>query len=332
MALMRSRKVFEIRVLTRPMRISIAEPGVRADLRIHARLSVVVADGRRSDGAPLAAAEKGPAVLLFPGFDAPMTAFEVARTRLIASAREAVVVTVQVPGGPGPSHAPLGAAQRRALVRGDFRPVAAEMLSAMCTYLPPGGAVELWGYSMGASIAAAGALLMARAGTPPCRVTLVEPVGAARWGPLRLLGAERREASATLNHLASTATLGWFPPPEDADGRAQRRRVRRIDLAAQGWAISRARILSDLLATARQAGPLPVDIVSGARSVLAPARTMAAARRVLDQGGCEGSWTEVPGATHALWHDAHVILDLLQQGRTTDEPSLPVTPQPDAKR
>lgn len=314
------------------MRTFIAEPGVQADVRIHARLSVVVADGRRPDGAPMAAAGKVPAVLLFPGFDAPLTAFEQARARLIASAREAVVVTVQVPGGPGPSPAPLGAAQRRALARGDFRPLAAEMLSAMCAYLRPGGAVELWGYSMGASIAAAGALLMARAGTPPCRVTLVEPVGAAGWGALGLLEAERREASSTLDHLASTATLGWFPPPEDADGRAQRRGVRRIDLAAQGWAISRARIVSDLLAGAGAAGPFPVDIVSGGRSVLAPARTMAAARRVLDQAGCEGSWTEVPGATHALWHDAHVIVDLFQPGGTTEEPSLSVTPQPDAQR
>lgn len=148
------------------------------------------------------------------GFGAWLDPFEYQRFALLAHRLEARITIVETPGL-GAYRLRASGGERRALLTGDYAPLARRMLHAGLAVAVPGGAegVHLLGYSMGASLATdmAAAQLVPRLAS----LTLVEPVGAQTWNPLVLIRAIRREDRLIDTYLQETATVRDAVAPSD---------------------------------------------------------------------------------------------------------------------
>lgn len=264
------------------------------------RLGVV--DGRPSRG--------GPTYVIVPGFLAFVEAFEMQRFQLIAAILRARLIVVEPPGA-GMADSRLLPDERRALLRGDFTVLARRMLRAASTVLDEGagaGPVGLMGYSMGASFAAAAAVIADEPefGLAIGTVVLVEPVAVQKWNPIALYAAMRRENLHVQPYLDETSTVAGTVPPLDRRPDESLRTLRRTDLLLLANALRAARLSGDLTAAAEGhgCGPQALVVVRGEGSVLAPEegvrRLVATAEkhlptvRFLEVAGPHAFWLSMP--------------------------------------
>lgn len=148
-------------------------------------------------------------MLLFMGLGACVEPFEQQRLELLADQWHAKVTIVDTPGC-GYGRARLAGAERRALLRGDFGPVARRMVRGAQAQVPElRRPVTIVGYSLGASIAAAAA---AEPGLlKVVQFIAVEPAAMRPRNPLRLLRAAHCEKLALDGYLARNSASMAHP-------------------------------------------------------------------------------------------------------------------------
>jgi pimeloyl-ACP methyl ester carboxylesterase len=271
-----------------------------------ARNDITVIDGLRTacvgeDGAPRQA-------LVFMGIMAWVEPFELQRLSVLAGAWNAQVVVVDVPGC-GHGGARLTPSQRRALRRGEFAPVARQMVHSAQARNPRlrRGPVMVVGYSLGASLAAA---VVADPGL--MRVSglmLVEPVALRRWRVSSLLRSVRSENQVVDEYVNRNHGVSGLVAPPPRRGEAMPP-WSRIDVAHLGYAVSRGRLGQDLI-KASQIQSFPVQVVHGIDSTLS---RPADVRRLVSR--CRRAGLDVRdmpvAGRHALWHSLSNVAELAE--------------------
>lgn len=236
-------------------------------------------------------------VLAFMGFLAFIEPFELQRFRLLADLWDAQITVVEFPGC-GYGWAKLRTRERRRLVSGDFCAVARRMVAAAQQHHPGlrTAPVTVLGYSLGSSVAASAA---GHGMLPTDCVVLVEPVSIRRWPVWRLLAAVHAENAKIAHFVARNAGRQNYVAPLDIGGGSPAN-PSSFDAVLTGWAISRGRIVDDLVC-ARGGGEFHVVMVRGndSRLVSAPDFTRAATR--CGAAGMMVDAVEVEGG-HAFWH------------------------------
>jgi pimeloyl-ACP methyl ester carboxylesterase len=250
-------------------------------------------------------------VLAFMGLRACVEPIEVRRFALLADEWDARISFVDTPGC-GYGGAGLTHRERIALCRGDFTLVARRMVHAAKRHDENIGrrAVMLVGYSLGASLAAAAA---ADPGLIPVNhMIAVEPVAIDRHNPLRLMHSARSEDRVLAGYLANNAgCLGANTPGSGHRGAVAP--YSRADVALLGYALSRGRLIRDLL-RANRVQCFPVQIVHGTDSILTPSEeaerlTSACRRAAIDV-------YDVPVAGHhALWQSLPHVAEVARLTR-----------------
>lgn len=228
----------------------------------------------------------------FQGYGAWLDSFELQRYATIAAVTAARVVVIETPGI-GTAGTRLSRPERIAALRGDYAPLAGRMVRAAREHGARGnGPVHLLGYSLGASLATAAAAAVEGFRS----LTLVEPVGLERVGPLRLARATRAEDTQLVTYLDETAAIAGAVAPT-----ARPPRQGGLDRVALPWGLTRG-LLS------MRIGSLPpslsLTVIRGDRSL------------ICDAGGVsrlEGRARVrlVPGS-HALWHSLPRVVALAQ--------------------
>lgn len=282
-----------------------AVPGLRGPLR------VCVVDPPRPEP------DRAPTAIAALGFLAYPDAFEVQRFQVMSERLGWRIIVVQTPGF-GNGACPLSHLQLRALTAGDFRPIAEVMIDAVRGPVPPSRPILL-GYSMGASVSAAMARLLAEGGSEsaPSRVILVEPVAVRRWTPGGLMRADRAEERCMDAYLALNDPLPWAVGPSGRGpdpGPSPRGRL--IDLAAQAWGMSRGRLRSDLVRAVRAAPGLRVDLVHGEYSRFVRSEDMSALRALVHAAGGRCTTSEIPRGRHPMWQALPVAAQIAETLRT----------------
>jgi pimeloyl-ACP methyl ester carboxylesterase len=236
-------------------------------------------------------------ILAFMGFRAYVEPFELQRFRLLAELWDAQITVVDIPGC-GYGRGKLRPHERRPLVRGDFSAVARRMVAAAQQHHPAlrTAPVTVLGYSLGASLAASAA---GHRMIPTDCVVLVEPVSIRRWPVWRLLAAVHAENAKIDQFVARNAGRPNYVAPLAIRGDSPADQSP-LDLTLTGWAISRGRIVDDLV-LARGKRAMRVLMVHGndSRLVCPTDITRAAAR--CGAAGMNVDAVEVDGG-HALWH------------------------------
>ena len=265
---------------------------------------ITVIDGLRTasvgeDGSPRQA-------LVFMGIMAWVEPFELQRLSVLAGAWNARVAVVDVPGC-GHGGARLTPSQRRALRRGEFAPVARQMVHSAQAGNPRlrREPVIVVGYSLGASLAAAAVAdpgLMRVSG-----LMLVEPVALRRWRVSSLLRSVRSENEVVDDHVNQNHGL-VAPPPRRGEPTPP---WSRIDVAHLGYAVSRGRLGRDLI-TASQIQSFPVQVVHGIDSTLSrPGDVRRLVRR------CRRARLDVRdmpvAGRHALWQSLSTVAELAER-------------------
>lgn len=245
-------------------------------------------------------------VVAFMGFGAWLDDFERHRFEVLSERLDAFVVVPQTPGL-GASDSALLGPERRALLRGDFDPLARRLAVAAIEALPDGGTVGVLGYSMGASLAASAAITIPRARL--ATLTLIEPVGFRGQRPLRLMRAVREEDKQVHHYVQESLDDAKPParPPKDSPPKRHR-----LDLAALGVALCRGRsglALERLASTG--ADPL-VTLCHGTSSILAPPQHVEELVERARAAGLTADHLELPGG-HGLWQSLPRVRDLAAQ-------------------
>lgn len=244
--------------------------------------------------------------LSFMGIRACLTPFEVHRFAVLARVWDSAVTVVDTPGC-GYGGATMTTHQRRALLSGDFTPVAQRMIAAAQQHNPrlSDQSVSLTGYSMGASLAAAAA-----ASSKTLQVEhliLIEPVALRRWHLPSLLQSVRLEDRLIDGYLAdNNEAAGSAPHP----GRQSIDHIHnsRLDLALLGFGVSRGRLKQDVLRAAANHKP-SVTVVHGLWSRLTRMTDIARLIDTCRQAGLEIDDITVEGH-HALWQSLPRVNDL----------------------
>jgi len=271
-------------------------------------------------GAPLGVACVDPfpdperAFVVAMGFGACLEPFEVQRFGVLARVLRARLIVVETPGF---SFAPTGllARERGALLRADYGPVAARMLTAALSIddtrhgQRPLGVI---GYSMGASLVSA----MARVAHNQLdrkvaleTVVLVEPVAIRRWSWPRLLGALRAEDKLIDGYLRTNEDVPEAVIPTDRIPGSASPRQRRLDLLLLANALRAGRLVEDLRAAAAGHEAMKVVVAHGASSHLSQ---LAECQRMVGECRAAGILVEdvaVPGH-HGLWQSLYAVDDL----------------------
>lgn len=237
-------------------------------------------------------------VLGFMGLRACVEPFELQRFALLATAWDAQVTVVDAPGC-GYGGARLTREERRGLRRGDFTAVANRIVRTAQNHHPPlrRGPVAVAGYSMGASLACAAAADpgLLRVDT----MILVEPVATRRRNPVRLIRSARSEDAVLDYYLDSNCAIPGAVRPTEGRGE-QLPHCSRLDLAYLGYALSRGRVLSDLL-RANAIQSFPIQVVHGVDSRLSRAHDVARLVAICRRSGMHMQDVPVTGR-HPLWH------------------------------
>jgi pimeloyl-ACP methyl ester carboxylesterase len=245
------------------------------------------------------------------GFRSWIEPFEMQRFALIASVLRARLIVVEVPGF-GVAGSRLLPRERRALLVGDFGPLAARMLDAACSVLGEadhGEPLSFLGYSMGASVASAMAKTVVGQGRAVADLVFVEPVAWHRWKVRELIAATRREDRWIADYVAANDAVDGATAPWD-----QRRDVRpptnrRVDLALLAMALRYGRLARDLESSPTIARR--VIVVRGDRSALSAARYGSVLAELHRRGTATAELT-VPGH-HAFWHSLEAVDDMARQ-------------------
>jgi pimeloyl-ACP methyl ester carboxylesterase len=280
-------------------------------------------------GAPLGVACVDPipdperAFVVAMGFGACLEPFELQRFGVLAAALQARLLVVETPGF-SLTRTALLANERRALLRADFRPVAARMLAAAlsldhtrsldhtCHEHRP---LSVIGYSMGASLAAAMAGVAHNQSQSTVRlesVVLVEPVANQRWSVRHLLAAMRAEDKLIDGYLRTNEDIPGAVMPTDRIPGAPSPRQRRLDLLLLTNALRAGRLVDDVRAAAAGHHDLKVVVAHGASSRLSQ---MASCQRMVHQCRNTGISVQdvvVPG-NHGLWQSLPAVDDLAQK-------------------
>jgi pimeloyl-ACP methyl ester carboxylesterase len=257
---------------------------------------IAVIDGLRT--ACLGERDSPRQALMFMGIMAWVEPFELQRLALLAQAWNAQVTAVDVPGC-GYGGARLTPSQRRELRRGDFAPVARQVVRTAQAHNPRlrRWPVTLVGYSMGASLAAAAA-----ADPGLIRVSnliLVEPVALRRWHVTSLLRSVRSENRVVdeyvdRNHGVPAPVV---PPHRRCEPMPP---WSRIDVGHLGYAVSRGQLARELI-RANAIQRFPVQVVHGIDSTLSRAADVTSLVRRCRRAGVDVHDVPVAGR-HALWH------------------------------
>lgn len=248
-------------------------------------------------------------VLVFMGFLACVEPFELQRFALLATQWNAQLTVVDTPGF-GHGAARLTVTQRRSLRRGDFTEVARTMVRAAQEHHRPlrRGPVALVGYSMGASLACAAA---ADAGLLRVdSMILIEPVAMRRWNLARLIRAVRTEDTFLDDYLDANRVVPDAVLPADRRGEPSPPRSR-TDLAHLGFALSRGRLLSDLV-RANMIQGFPVEIVHGVDSQLSRRADIEHLVAICRRSGMRAFDVPVAGR-HPLWHSLPDVAALAER-------------------
>ena len=240
--------------------------------------------------------------MVFMGIRAKLDAFELQRAELLASAWQAQVTVVDIPGN-GHGYARLSPAERAQLRAGRFDAVADRMIAAALTHHPrlARAPIVALGYSMGASLATAAAALPSALHID--RLVLVEPVATRRWGAAELLRsvfAEPPLIGADLDrkgdghnadaapHRTTGACVGDWP-----------------DLAHLGFALTRGALYPDMLRAHHRSG-CTLQLIYGTDSRLARRRDVKLFTQRCRRAGVPIDVIDMPGH-HAFWHSLPVV-------------------------
>lgn len=221
------------------------------------------------------------------GFAAWLDETELRRFHRLAAIWRRRLVVVETPGTGGPTRLTL--TESRALLRGDFGPLADRLLAAASQASGPISLTGALGYSMGASVAASVGVRAAAADRPLESMVLVEPIAVRRWHAWDLVQANR--AQERLNRDAGTPTAGT-PPPW----------VRRFDQYVLVNALRHGRISADLEA----APPMRLVIARGAASPMCDRAGVDRVARLARAEGHRADVVEIPGS-HTIWHQPDAV-------------------------
>lgn len=265
-------------------------------------LHVAVADGReRKDDRTFCVVQ---------GFQSWIEQFEMQRFHLLARVLDARLIVVEVPGfGVAGSRLSLG--ERRALLNGDFGPLATRMFEAACSVLDKdevGQSLSFLGYSMGASVAAAMMNTAATQGWKIDELVLVEPVALHRWKLRELVTSTAREDRWIGDYIATNDAVEGLAAPWKQRPGVRPATNRRIDLLILGSALRHGGLAKELHDA--NPGPKRVVVVRGDRSVLSGA-AYSPILTTLRQRAIATAEITVPGH-HAFWHSLPAVEEMAQ--------------------
>lgn len=247
------------------------------------------------------------------GIIAHLDSFEVTRFQLLSQLLSRPVIALETPGwmlrrGALPS--PI----RNELRRGHFARFA-DLLTRSLLELDPQlirRGPSVLGYSLGASTAAALAADLAAHGARLRGLTLVEPVAIRKQSIAELTWRNVRDALHSHHYSlpGEPEADGATPsPPAVSNPWRARPLPRALALGRLVLAMSRGRIPQTLATVPTE---VPLMIISGGASMLAPD---AAVRRLmiqLQQQGRSVNHHVVDGAHHALWNSESVVRDVAE--------------------
>ncbi len=251
-------------------------------------------------------------IIVAQGFKSWIETFELQRFQLIARTLRARLVIAETPGL-GAVGSRLLPGERRALVAGDFGPVATRMFAAAVAELDGESDLTLsfLGYSMGASIVTTMMKNAAAQGWAVNSLVLVEPVTLQKWKILPLIAAASREARWTAEYLATNNAVDGALAPWHQRAGVRPATRRRLDLLVLGAAIRRGALTGDLHTVVP---PRQVIIVRGDRSELSRARSQATLTALRERGVVTAELS-VPGH-HAFWHSLPAVQDMARRLKT----------------
>lgn len=259
------------------------------------RILVAITDRRVHTG--------GPTFVVVQGFRSWIEEFELQRFTLIARTLNARLVVVEVPGF-GVAGSRLLPGERRALLAGDFGPLASRMFAAAVAALDGESdrTLSFLGYSMGASVATAMAKDAAAQGWSVDRLVLVEPVALQRWKIGRLIRATYREDRWIADYVATNDALHGAVAPWDQRPGVRPSTSRHVDLLLLGAGLRRGALAGDLRTAVT---PRQMIVVRGDRSELSAAACQAVLT-AMRQRGVATDEMRVPGH-HAFWHSLPAV-------------------------
>lgn len=249
--------------------------------------------------------------VVIQGFRSWLEPFELQRFDVIARILHARLVIVELPGFGGRGSR-LRSAERRALLRGEFGPVAARMFDAVRRHLGPADrnvSLSFLGYSMGASVATAMANVAARQRYNVDYLVLVEPVALRRWSIRGLINATIRENRWIEDYIAQNGQFAGAIAPWESRQGVRPAANRRLDLLLLGGALRHGRLRTELVE--RQLYPRTIVLVHGDRSALSagiPPAVVAA----LHERSVRVEELVVAGH-HALWHSLPAVDEMSRQ-------------------
>lgn len=277
----------------------------------------VVDSGR---GAPLGVACVDPvpdperAFVVAMGYGACLDPFELQRFGVLAGVLQARLLVV---GTPGYGYAPsaLRGGERRALLRADFGPVAARMLTAALEADHTNRRVRplgVLGYSLGTSVAAAMARVAQEQFADRVQVdsiVLVEPVANRSWSARQLIGAMQAEDKLIDGYLKTNEAVAGAVMPTDRIPDAPAPRQRRLDLLLLSNALRAGRIVADLRVAAAGRDQVKVVVAHGVSSHLSQLDACEQMVRECRAAGIDTQDVAVAG-THGLWQSLPAVNDL----------------------
>lgn len=235
--------------------------------------------------------------------------FELQRLGLIARMLGARLVVVEVPGF-GVAGSRVLSGERRALLAGDFGPLASRMFAAAAVVLgdEDDHALSFLGYSMGCSVATAMAKVAAARGWTIDQLVLVEPVALHQWKVRHLVAATRREDRWIADYVATNDSVDGAVAPWDRRPGVRPPTRRRVDLLLLGAALRKGALAGDLRAGVT---PRRVVVVHGDRSALSEAAYQPIVTALRGRGIAAVELT-VPGH-HAFWHSLAAVEDMTRR-------------------
>lgn len=245
-------------------------------------------------------------IVLYPGYNVPLTAWELTKAALLADAWGRPLIEVELPGMSRHGGS-LDAAARLELQRAGVERFAeltnARIAAALDVVgVRRGGPVVAVGYSTGASVAAQSLGWLAGRSGGLEGVVLVEPVGILpRPVPVmfwhNVLDWRRRLAEIGRNEATEWA-LGQYLAPEARAGV----RIAALDSLVVAFTLSAETIPGAVLSAA-----VRTDLVRGELSALCPADALARLDDRLDAAGVPGDSLTVPGLGHGVWHNIAAV-------------------------
>ena len=239
-------------------------------------------------------------IIVTLGILAKLDTFEEQRFWLLADRLRRPVIALDTPGwtvrGGGLPHQ-----VRRRLRRGGFDWLA-HLLGDVVLRTNPGVldlAPSVVGYSLGASTGSALAADITARGADLRGLSLIEPVAVRRQSLVELAWRNLRDARHSHRYAVENKDLAWA-----VSSGSRLPWPRAIELSLLVWAISRGHIPETV---AGLPAKIPVTLVSGERSTLAPLPAIDRLAIGLRRSGHPVDQHTIPDAHHALWNSLAVV-------------------------